>query len=248
VVVFTGGRAAQAVTQSNSPFSVPAPGGGSTTDRVQTLVGNVSTFLLSKQDKPAYVSAYVPLTTRSVRLPPPSQIAPRETRLLPGPVTFEWSGSESLRYTVRVFGPEGLLWEQGGLPRQPLTYPSSAPALKPGVRYTWELHTERQPVQRADFELVAAADASRFQQELGLLTPANLPGQSATTIAVLREGLLLRETYLDTARRELLKAIAADTNEPSLHQLLAFVYDRMGAKELAAEEFDEARFLATPRP
>jgi hypothetical protein len=248
VVVFTGGRAAQAVTAANSPFSVPAPGSGSTADRVQTLVGNVSAFLLGKQDKPAYVSAYAPLTTRSVRLPPPSQLAPRETRLLAGPVTFEWSGSESLRYTVRVFSPDGLLWEQGGLPRQPLPYPASAPALKPGVRYTWELHTERQPVQRADFELAAAADAARVQQELGLLTPASLPNQSPATIALLRAGLLLRESYLDAARRELQRAIAADASEPSLHQLLGHVYDRMGAKELAADAFDEARFLATPRP
>lgn len=248
VIVFTGGRAPQAVAAANSPFTVGAPSVAAGGERVQALVNSVTQFLVGKQDKPAYVSLYVPLSTRSVRLPPPTLLAPRETRLLSGPVTFEWSGADSLRYMIRVFGPDGLVWEQGGLPRQPVQYPAAAPALRPGQRYAWELHTERQPVQRAEFEILQPADAGRVQQALALLVPSALPGQSGSTLALLRAGFLSREGLYQDARKELVAAIATDATEPSLHQLLGHVYDRMGMKDLATDAFDEARFLSTPRP
>ncbi len=247
-ILFTGGRAPQTVSSGNSPFTVPAPGGAPSGERVQALVTSVTQFLVGKQDKPAYVSLYVPLSTRSVKLPPPTLLAPRETRLQPGPVVFEWSGSESLRYMVRVFGPDGLLWEQGGLPRQPVPYPASAPALRSGQRYAWELHAERQPVQRAEFEILSPADGQRVQQGLGLLVPSALPGQPGSTVALLRAGFLVQEGLYHDARKELVAAIASDASEPTLHQLLGHVYDRMGMKDLATDSFDEARFLSTPRP
>jgi len=248
VILFMGGRAPQGVSAGNSPFTVAAPSRAGGGERVQTLVSSVTQFLVGKQDKPAYVSLYVPLSTRSVRLPPPSLLAPRETRLLPGPVTFEWSGPDSLRYMIRVFGPEGLLWEQGGLPRQPVQYPAAAPALRAGQRYAWELHAERQPVQRAEFEILPSPDAGRVQQALALLAPAALPGQPGSTLALLRAGFLAQEGLYQDARKELLAAIAAEATEPSLHQLLGHVYDGMGMKDLAADSFDEARYLSTPRP
>lgn len=248
VVVFSGGRAPQTVTGATSPFTVTAPGGGSGGDRVHALVGSVSQYLFGKQDKPAYVSLYAPLTTRSARVPPPVLLSPRQTRLLPGPVTFEWSGAETLRYHVRLFSPEGLLWERSNLRRQPVPYPADAPPLKPGVRYAWELHAERHPVQRGEFEIVEPGEARRVTEELGLLTPATLKGQPPSTVTLIRAGLLAREGLYDAARRELQQGIAGDPNEPSLHQLLGHVYDHMGMKELAADAFDEARYLSGPKP
>ena len=64
----------------------------------------------------------------------------------------------------------------------------------------------------------------------------------------LRAGFLVQEGLYQDARKELLAAIATDATEPSLHQLLGHVYDRMGMKDLATDSFDEARFLSTPRP
>ena len=43
-------------------------------------------------------------------------------------------------------------------------------------------------------------------------------------------------------------AIAQDPDEPTLRQLLGYVYDRVGLIDLAAQEFDEAEFLATRKP
>jgi Flp pilus assembly protein TadD len=129
-----------------------------------------------------------------------------------------------------------------------VSYPASAPALRHGQRYAWELHTERQPVQRAEFEILTPSDAQRVQQGLGLLTPSALAGQPASTVALLRAGFLVREGLYQDARKELLAAIAVDASEPTLHQLLGHVYDRMGMKDLATDSFDEARFLSAPRP
>jgi hypothetical protein len=248
-VVFTGGRSAQSVTAAGSPYTVPAPGGSGGGERVGALLSSVTSFLVGKQDKPAYVSQYVPLTTRDIRLPPPTQLAPRETRVAADQLSFEWSGSDHLRYRVRVFGPDGrLLWEGLDLPRKPTPYPATAPALEAGRKYAWELHAPRQPVQRAEFEILPATEAERIRKELDLLTPSALRGQSQSTVALVRAGLLFKEGLNDGARRELLRAISTDPQEPSLHHLLGHVYDRMGIKDLATDAFEEARFLSQSKP
>jgi uncharacterized protein HemY len=133
------------------------------------------------------------------------------------------------------------------VPRQALNYPEAAPALGAGVRYTWELQTDGQPVQRAHFELLSVSEAARIQEALGLLQPDTLPGYPPNTILLLRIGFLFREELYQEARRGLLAGIAADPNDPTLRLLLGHVYDRMGLKVLAAEAFDAARLLSTPR-
>jgi hypothetical protein len=246
VILFSGARGPQTVQAGNSPYKVPTPAGAGAADKAQALATSVTSFLFGKQEKPAYVSAYVPLSTRSARLPPPTLISPRETKLLSTPVVFEWSGSESQRYGVRLLGPDNaLVWEQSGLQRKDLPYPASAPAIMPGVRYAWELHAERQPAQRAEFVLLPSAEVRRLKSELAELPTS---GVSPTTAVVMRASYLLKEGCYLEARRELLPAIAADPSEASLHQLLGHVYDAMGIKSLATESFDEATFLASPRP
>jgi hypothetical protein len=162
-------------------------------------------------------------------------------------VTFEWSGSDRLRYSIRVRGPQGLLWEQVQLLRQPLNYPEAAPAFGAGARYTWELQTNGHPVQRAQFEFVPVSEAARIQETLVLLQPDTLPGYPPNSVLLLRAGFFFGEGLYQEARRELLAGIAADANEPTLHLLLGHVYDRMGLKEAAAAAFEEVRLLSTPR-
>lgn len=163
-------------------------------------------------------------------------------------MTFEWAGSNHLRYRIRVLSPQGLLWEQPNLPRWPLSYPEAAPALRAGVPYTWELEAKGHPVQRAQFELLPASEADRVQAALALLPPSMLAGYPRNTVVLMRAGLLFQEGLYHEARRELVAGIAADPDEPTLHVLLGHVYERVGLKELAAEEFEEAQFLSTRKP
>jgi len=239
-LVFTGGRGAQAVSAGNSPFTVQPPAAAAAGDKVKGLVGSVTDFLSGKQKD----LAYLPLSVRSVHPPRVAQLAPRATKVLPGALTFEWSGSDTLRYKVRVLGPPGMLWERADLPRKPVPYPASAPALEPGVRYTWQLETAGQPVQQAEFEILPAAEVARVRESLDILVPASLPGYPPSSIALMRAGYELRDGLYADARRELLTALASDPDEPTLHFLLGQVYDTIGLGELAQREFIEARDLS----
>jgi hypothetical protein len=245
VLVFTGGRGSQTVTQSNSPFAVQAGPVESTGDRAKAVLGNVTKFLLGQQRERTYQS----LSVRSVRAQPPVILAPRETRVLPGALAFEWAGSDRLKYQVRLLGPTGtVVWEQTDLERRALAYPSSAPKLTPSARYTWELTTREHGVQRAAFDIAAAADVTRVNDALAVLTPASAGNYPPATLALMRAGLLFQENLYADARRELVRAIAATPEEATLHLLLGHVYDRTGLKQLAASEFDEAEALAAPKP
>jgi len=242
-LVFTGGRGAHAVSAANSPFTVQPPAAAGATDKVKGLVGGVTDFLVGKQKD----LAYLPLSVRSVRPPRVAQLAPRETKLLPGAVTFEWSGSDTLRYKIRVLGPTGILWEQAGLPRKPIPYPAAAPALEPGARYFWQLEAEGQPMQQAEFQILPAAEAKRVRESLDILVPAQLPGYPPSSVALVRAGYVLRDGLYADARHELLTALAKDPDEPTLHLLLGQVYDTIGLGELAQREFIEARDLSGRR-
>jgi len=239
VVVFTGGGGTRTVTAASGPLAIAAPTAATGSDRGRALVGSVAAFLLGRRPETTYRS----LSVRSLQAPPVI-LAPRRTRVLPGPLTFEWGGPAQARYTVRVLGPSGgVHWEGTDLPRAPLAYPASAPALQPGARYAWELITPGRPAQRAEFEVLAGDAAARIRAGLAQLAPAGA-GQSPNTLAVLRAGFLFSEGLHGDARRELLAAIARDGREPGLHVVLAQVYDAMGLAELAAEAHERATALA----
>ena len=239
-LVFTGGRGAQAVSAGNSPFTIQPPATAAASDKVKGLVGSVTDFLSGKQKD----LAYLPLSVRSVRPPKVVQIQPRATKLLDTPVVFEWSGSSTLHYKVRLLGPHGQIWEQENLPRKPLTYPSSAPALEPGASYTWQLEPTGQSMQQTEFQILPPADAARVRESLELLSPASLSGYSASSVAMMRAGYEMRDGLYADARRELMTALASNPDEPTLHLLLGQVYDSIGLGELAQREFIEARDLS----
>ena len=54
VLVFTGGRGTQLVTQSNSPFTVKAQPSDGVSDRAKAVLGNVTNFLLGQQREKTY--------------------------------------------------------------------------------------------------------------------------------------------------------------------------------------------------
>jgi hypothetical protein len=244
VLLLTGGRGTQVITAANSPFTIQAQAAEAGSDRARTVLGNVTSFLIGQQRDKTYQS----LSVRSVRAQPPLILAPRDTRVLPGPLTFEWAGSDRLKYRVRLLGPQGaVVWEQSGLERRSVAYPATAPALTAGARYTWQLATQEYGVQNASFEVAPADDATRVRDSLALLTPSTARSYPPATLALMRAGLLYQETLYADARRELLAAITAAPDEPTLRLLLGHVYDRTGLTQLAGAEFDEAEALSAPK-
>jgi hypothetical protein len=238
-VVSAGGRT-QTVTAATSPLTVEAPSGPAASDRARDVVAGVTQFLLGQQKAPTYQS----LSVRAGGTPPVRILVPRDTRVMAESVTFEWTGPVRPEYRLAVEGPGGTpVWERDGLPRRPLAYPGTAPPLSPGARYAWTVELPGHQAQRAEFEVLPAADAARVRAAL-----ADLPAGEGSSGAVLRAGLLFREGLFADARGELARAVAADPDEPTLRLLLGYVYDRLGLKELAAREFDEAEYLTVRKP
>jgi Tfp pilus assembly protein PilF len=73
---------------------------------------------------------------------------------------------------------------------------------------------------------------------------ASVSDVSKSTLAVLKANLLMSKELFYDAREVLMDAIAADSDEPTLHFVLAELYDKTGLRNLAGEEYDEAEFLA----
>jgi len=242
VVLYHAGGAVQTISAANSPFTVPAAPPPSLTGTLRAAAAGLAEFFASKEGPPTYRKLAVRGAPRNAE--PPTIVAPRDTRVFAGVLTFEWDGSDRLSYGIRVLGPEGGVWERRGLPHAPVVYPATAPPLRPGVRYTWQLGTPEFGAQRASFEIVTDVDAARIRQELDLVAPGDQDVVPRNTLVLMRATILYKEGLYDEARREVDAAIAADPDEPTLHRFLGYVYERMGASRRAVEAFERARALA----
>ncbi len=232
VVLYTDGMKTVTVDERNSPFEIkPAAksaGGGGVKEVASSLMG---------KKKPA---AYVPLAVRGGKRPP-VLLAPRNTKLMTDAPTFQWMGMDRQPGTVRVYGPEGVLWSAENVSLTQMKYPASAPRLKAGVEYAWVIEKKDFPVDKARFQILPAAEVKTLQEQLASLSSG--AGVSKTTEAIVKAGLLsARELYYD-AREVLTEAAKTDPDEPTLHFLLADVYEKTGLKDLASEEYSESDFL-----
>ncbi len=238
VILFHGGGTVT-VKAENSPFTVSAAPSQRTAEQLRVVTSSVTEFFLGKQKAPTYRRA-------ATRGEAATIVSPRHTRLLPEPLTFEWEGPEHLRYTVRVLGPDGVVWQQADLPRRPLRYPAGAPPLARGVKYAWELEAPGQPVQRTPFEIVSDEESRTIRQALAVLERDTRQGYSRATVTVMRAAFLFEGGLFAEARRELERAAAADPDEPTLRTMLGHVYDHTGLPGKAAQEFERAKALVGP--
>ena len=238
VVLLSGGRGTMRVEGAAGTLTVPGVTAAGQGQKAKTLVEASLGFLAGTTKE----SSQAVLATRGAARPPVI-LSPRNGRVLPEALAFEWLGSRFNRYTVRLVGPSGPVAERREVTGPRWEYPADAPALAPNVRYTVQVTAGGQPTQEAWFEVVDAAraravagDLTALDQELGTAVPA-------TSRAVMRAGLLAREGLLHDARRVVVAALDADRDEPTLHLLLGDLYTRTGLTALAAESFDEAQFL-----
>lgn len=237
VILFTEGMKTVTLNEKNSPFEVKAPEAKTGSGGVK----QVASFLLGKKKPPAYI----PLATRGA-MHPPTLLSPRTTKLLTDLPTLQWMGMERQPGTVRVYGPEGLLWEAKDIALTQIKYPSSAPRLKSGVEYSWAMEKKGFPPEKAHFKILTPEEAKKVQQQLIALEVT--AGLSKTTLATLKTGLLISQELYHEAKEIVAEAIKNDPDEPTLHFLLGEIYDKTGLKNLATEEYSEAQFLLKTRP
>ena len=234
VVLYTQGMKTVTVDERSSPFEVKAAEAKGAD--VSGGVKEVASALMGKKKPPTYTALAVRGGKR-----PPLLVSPRNSKLMTDSPTLQWMGMERQPGTVRVYGPEGLLWTAENISLTQIKYPSSAPRLKPGVEYTWVIEKKGFPVEKVRFQLLAPAEIKSVQEQLASLQ--NAAGVPRTTQAILKAGLLAsRELYYD-AREVLAEAVNGDPDEPTLHFLLADVYEKTGLKDMASEEYSESDFL-----
>jgi hypothetical protein len=239
VVLFTEGMKTVKIDEKNSPFEVKiaetkgAQSGGG--------VKEVASILMGKKKPPTYV----PLAVRGGKHPP-VLVSPRNAKLMTDSPTLQWMGMERQPGTVKVYGPEGVVWSAENIALTQIKYPAAAPRLKPGVEYAWVIEKKGFPAEKAEFQILSPDDVKAVQEKLASLQ--NAAGVPKTTEAVLKAGLLLsRELYYE-AREILTEAANSDPDEPTLHFLLGEVYEKTGLKSLAQDEYSEAEFLSKKRP
>jgi hypothetical protein len=233
VVLYTAGAKTITVDERNSPFEIKATeskGGAGAS------VTEVASSLMGKKKPPAYV----PLAVRGGKRPP-LLVSPRNTKLMSDAPTLQWMGMERQPGTVRLYGPDGLLWSAENISLTQIKYPASAPRLKPGVEYSWVIEKKDFPVEKVRFQLLPPAEVKSVQDEMTALQ--NAPGVPKTTQAILKAGLFFSRALYYDAREALIEAVKVDPDEPTLHFLLADVYEKTGLKELASEEYSESDFL-----
>jgi hypothetical protein len=240
VIVLTGGRGSVRVDEANAPFGVTAP----SVDRSRLHKG--LKILEASFHFLATTPRELPQGTLGARagMKPPAILTPRNGLVLPDSLVFEWRGSRSSRATVRVVGPEGLVLERTDLAGARLPYPRSAPPLRAGVRYRFQLVPAWAPPQEAWFEVADPTEAQAIRRDLQDLEDALAAAPPPpATLAALRAGVLAGHGLLHDARLGLAEALVRHPDEPTLHFLLGDLYARQGLSEEAAESFAEARLL-----
>lgn len=241
VILLSGSRGGTKVAAANSPFLLSAPKPGETkAQKALTLLGQTVGFLSTTAKEE-------PRATLSTRAgtKPPVILSPRNGPVLPDSLTIEWLGSRLARYTIRVAGPKGVLVERKDLTGAKFDYPSDAPPLTPGVRYTVQVISGNHPPQQAWFEILDSTRAQAIRQDMKELEQTLGPTVSPNTLVTLRAGFLGNNGLLHDARLALIEALTRDPDEPTLHFLLANLYSKLGLPEQAAESYDESRFLVT---
>ena len=229
VLVFVASQRSTVVTPANSPFVVAPPAQPGFGERVKAAVG----FLQSTPVKPQS------LQTRSTG-EPVVLLAPRTLVAAEG-VTLEWTGRGTSRYTVRVISGDGrVLFERKALEAQPLALSPDDVRLVPG-RYRWEVESQAHGIHHAAFDVATPDAVAQAGAAADAVEQARYP---AVTAALLKAAALSRERFHAAARRELLRAIAASPDEPTLHVVLADVYDKTGLPHLGDAERSRAGALS----
>ena len=235
VLVFMGSQRSTIVTSSNSPFVAAPPAQPGIAERLKAAIS----YLESTSREGTKAS----LTVRSSKdLSPVVLLAPRDTLVAADAVAFEWAGPEAARYTLRIVSADRVWWQAKNVAGRWLTPPADL-RLAPG-RYRWELESADHGIQRAAFDVASMEASGQVRATVAAVDPARY---SPVTAAVLTAAELMRERFYAEARRQLLRAITASPEEPTLHLLLAEVYEKTGLESLADGERSRSRLLAGER-
>jgi hypothetical protein len=172
-------------------------------------------------------------------------VAPCQTRIRVTRPEFRWRIDDlATELRLIVYGENKVVWQSDVVNVTTLTYPTGAPALRPGVSYSWTLETTdplvtpplRTPA--SFFELIAPADAQTLDTDLSALD-ANKPGP--VTYHLMRASLFFEHGLVDDAIAETESAVASDPDNGSLHTILGRLYAEAGRTRDAITELNQGQ-------
>jgi hypothetical protein len=160
-------------------------------------------------------------------------ISPGQTKLRTGQPTFRWQiADESTELRLTVYDESGVHWQQDVSGVTSLDYPGDAPALEPGVTYSWTLETTDPlafPPLRTTasfFEVIDPAGVSAIDSDIEKINETE--EISERTRHFLRASLYFNKGLLDDAIAETEVALHDDPNNASLRSILARLYEEAG--------------------
>lgn len=173
---------------------------------------------------------------------------PCQTRVREARPLFRWRASRPLGgLKLAVYHEGGVHWQAEVPAGEELAYPPEAPALAPGVRYSWTVETTDPllfpPARSRACFFEVLADAERAEVAAALEAPAGAD-LSPAALSLLRAGVLYDHGLLDEAIEATRAAMATDASDPGLRSILAHLYVETGRVTEAVAEYDQ---LLEPR-
>ena len=172
-------------------------------------------------------------------------LSPCQTRVRTSQPVFKWKTDDpSNELRLAVYAESKTLWQTTVSNTTTVTYPADAPALKPGMSYSWTLETTDPLVSpplrtgASFFDVIAPTDAATLDSNLAQLD-ANQPG--AVTYHLTRASLYFEHGLVEDAITETETALAADPGNESLHAILARLYSDTGRTTDAMAELNKIR-------
>ncbi len=172
-------------------------------------------------------------------------VSPCQTKVRDELPTFSWTADDpSLELTFVVYNESGVQWQSEVTNVTSVSYPKDAPALTPGVSYSWTLETADPMVSpplrtsASFFEVIAKGDVASLEKELADID-AKKP--SATSYHLMRASLFFDRGLVSDAITETQAAVAADPSNPSLHAILGKLYATTGRTDEAMKEMEKSR-------
>ncbi len=172
-------------------------------------------------------------------------LAPVQTKVRDARPTFRWKiedPSVELRFTL--YDESGVHWQSDVTGATSVAYPTDAPALEPGVSYSWTLETTDPLVspplrtQAAFFEVIAPDDAADLDAELSAVDTEK-PGP--VTYHLMRASLYFDRGLVEDAIRETETAVASDPDNGALNAILGRLYAETGRTKDAVEALQKSQ-------
>ncbi len=171
--------------------------------------------------------------------------SPCQTKVREARPTFTWTAEDpSLELELVVYDNKGAIWKTTVSGKTSAAYPADAPALTPGMSYSWTLETSDPIVSpplrtpASFFEIIAKDDVASLEQDLAAID-SKKPG--ATSYHLMRASLLFDRGLVADAITETQAAVAADPENPSLHAILGRLYAETGRTAEAMNEMEKSR-------